>query len=1363
MTTKVHFLNTSKFSQIIVLLILSFLYGEFSYGQGFTANGRQSISNGRWNQNNTWQGGVIPGCTTTPCATLTNARLLHTVSIQSNGTVKLDTVFVLGPNGVLDRENGNDNVFVDAVVIVSGGGVINTSNNNGNLQIRKLIVQDGTVNMDRVIVTTDLIVNGGTITGSGTVNGNTIYNGGTFTGNITISQNTTLTNNLIFTGISTLTIAEGVTLNTNGFRILNVNTININGTLQFPNDGGLTGNTTTSVLNNTPTINIGANGTVHYSAITGTQQVTARIYQNLTLTGNGLKNATGNVTVNGTLNLGANPNADRGQLEMVIDYGTYATANIANNTNAVNNLNSHILFMGPGSTTAGSGDVTGRIRRTSIPANTTLTFGNANTSLTFTDLGTRPTEIDVLVTIGSRGLHVSKGDAVRRLYQVLRVGGSEPNTFTLRLAYLPSELNGNTAANLVTWDHHIPYNGVTPHEHGKTSEGGGFIQLSGHGISYLSTRDNVNFTKYWMLSNTINVSEFVWLGAGQGATGSDWTFPSNWSGGRVPSINANNNVIIPNVENTPSSPTLSGSLNARTITIQEGGVLNGGSGTLTLSGGIATDGGLGTWNNSGTFNPSNSRIIFTSPSATIGGSSSSFASIEIANNAIVTPESGSTINISQEIILTGTGTLNAATTNNTVRFNGTGAQTIANNINYHNLTVTSARNGTVTFNNAVYNIAGNLNLNATFSSGGYNIGSSTFNLNGANQTVNSNTPFNNLQFAGTGIKTLTGNNVVNGTLSFTANVTATVPTGSSLTGSGGLTMTTGTLRLGTIGQLLPQLTGAYSLTGGTIELFGTTNNTAQQLRSGITYNNLVLNSNGANSDANFSATGNITNTGNITANNITVRNNCIFMVGSTSTQTITTNGTFLVTGGGARLTIFNESYVVGPGTFRAENFSGIAIGDVNGISPQSCGTGVNCGAIRTTNRTISNDLYALGFVGDVEQNSGTGFPDNIPYIFLIKPENVRLNLTKSVTSTVGVDFYGGILVSSNTNLLTFANGSRPGVFGGSPTDGSFIEGPVRKIGNEAFTFPVGANGLYRPCSISAPAQTTDHFTAQYFNADATIQFIGDFENTINNFSQSEYWQIDRTNGNSEVLVTLNWIPSTIGDINEVDDLIVVRFDGTRWINEGGVAIGDAQSGSITSETIRNFSPFTIGSSTNQNVLPVEMVFFTGKPLDNVVQLIWQTASEINNHFFEIERTVQNRTESLGIVYGQGTTSAATLYNFEDKNPQPGIAYYHLIQTDFDGTTTKYGPVAVNFNGDNSLVLLKQLTTPQGVNLLVGNRPEISLEVQVYNLSGRLLTSKVINPEGETSLIKLANISEKAFLVRVVQQGESFSHKVILAR
>jgi len=97
----------------------------------------------------------------------------------------------------------------------------------------------------------------------------------------------------------------------------------------------------------------------------------------------------------------------------------------------------------------------------------------------------------------------------------------------------------------------------------------------------------------------------------------------------------------------------------------------------------------------------------------------------------------------------------------------------------------------------------------------------------------------------------------------------------------------------------------------------------------------------------------------------------------------------------------------------------------------------------------------------------------------------------------------------------------------------------------------------------------------------------------------------------------------------------------------------------------------------EGILPIELAFFKGHFANNVVLFEWQTVSETNNNFFSIERS-ENGIDFYEIhtVTGAGTKSTPTNYSATDNFPVEGIAYYRLIQTDYDGHSTVSKTIAV---------------------------------------------------------------------------------------
>jgi hypothetical protein len=94
-------------------------------------------------------------------------------------------------------------------------------------------------------------------------------------------------------------------------------------------------------------------------------------------------------------------------------------------------------------------------------------------------------------------------------------------------------------------------------------------------------------------------------------------------------------------------------------------------------------------------------------------------------------------------------------------------------------------------------------------------------------------------------------------------------------------------------------------------------------------------------------------------------------------------------------------------------------------------------------------------------------------------------------------------------------------------------------------------------------------------------------------------------------------------------------------------------------------------------LPVELTSFTANANLNSVVLNWNTASEINNHGFEIQRNIGNGFATVAFVQGHGTTTQPQSYSYADQNVEPGHYTYRLKQMDFQGTSSFSSEVSVD--------------------------------------------------------------------------------------
>lgn len=97
-----------------------------------------------------------------------------------------------------------------------------------------------------------------------------------------------------------------------------------------------------------------------------------------------------------------------------------------------------------------------------------------------------------------------------------------------------------------------------------------------------------------------------------------------------------------------------------------------------------------------------------------------------------------------------------------------------------------------------------------------------------------------------------------------------------------------------------------------------------------------------------------------------------------------------------------------------------------------------------------------------------------------------------------------------------------------------------------------------------------------------------------------------------------------------------------------------------------------------STLPIELLNFNGYNIHSYNLLSWSTATETNNNYFTLERTIDgiNFTE-VSRITGSGTSSSTNYYSFADYGFDNAINYYRLKQTDYNGQSETFGFILIN--------------------------------------------------------------------------------------
>lgn len=187
--------------------------------------------------------------------------------------------------------------------------------------------------------------------------------------------------------------------------------------------------------------------------------------------------------------------------------------------------------------------------------------------------------------------------------------------------------------------------------------------------------------------------------------------------------------------------------------------------------------------------------------------------------------------------------------------------------------------------------------------------------------------------------------------------------------------------------------------------------------------------------------------------------------------------------------------------------------------------------------------------------------------------------------------------------------------------------------------------------------------------------------------------------------------------------------------------------------------------------PVELISFEAKRKENVVEIRWSTESELNNHYFRLERgNTTSKLELFQEIKGAGTTQEFSTYRIEDQTPTEAKTYYRLSQVDYDGRSRIIGMVELAPEEVSTVPQVTISPNPANANAQIQLRISSTTEresphfaVIMYDLKGQILLERVYvgNASGNQLLsFKIpAKIPAGAYLISI--NADSWEQREIL--
>lgn len=361
-------------------------------------------------------------------------------------------------------------------------------------------------------------------------------------------------------------------------------------------------------------------------------------------------------------------------------------------------------------------------------------------------------------------------------------------------------------------------------------------------------------------------------------------------------------------------------------------------------------------------------------------------------------------------------------------------------------------------------------------------------------------------------------------------------------------------------------------------------------------------------------------------------------------------------------------------------------------------------------------LACLFFLLSAHLSSQTTYNDNTGDIDPgIATGNGTLDIVKMEVSQTATDFIFKLTVNGNVSTTDW---------------GKFMVGIA--TGNTAGTKT--SNGWGRPIYMDATESAgMNYFIASWLDVGGGAQLWA-YNNTSSSWTGPASLAAFSINANAQSTITYTVSYASLG----ISEPGTVFFDAYSSGGGGSDSAVDALANpnvsisswgqTYTSAVSTNIVSHSFGS------LPVELTSFSAKVDAGKVELLWKTATEVNNFGFEVERkTVSNEQSTknswgkVGFVEGNGTTNAAKEYSFTDNVFLSGSYLYRLKQIDRDGKFTYSQSVEMNLSGTPAVFALEQnYPNPFNPSTVISYQIPMNSHVTltVYDAIGREVASLV---------------------------------------
>jgi len=310
---------------------------------------------------------------------------------------------------------------------------------------------------------------------------------------------------------------------------------------------------------------------------------------------------------------------------------------------------------------------------------------------------------------------------------------------------------------------------------------------------------------------------------------------------------------------------------------------------------------------------------------------------------------------------------------------------------------------------------------------------------------------------------------------------------------------------------------------------------------------------------------------------------------------------------------------------------------------------------------------------------------------------------------------GALIECQNTTISVTGVLNRMGPTGHIIVQDEFSYLILPNVGATEKIFPVGTSNTYLPLTLSNSGTPAE----MYANVISGVNICSGADPVHTIPATWDIYSPDALPENITMKLDFNNAVVPSGFVESAAKIVhcgaITEVFGSV---SGGVATG---TGGFSS-----FSPFLVSS--DPIVLPITLIDFNATKFNSKVVLNWSTSDEVDNDFFEIERSLDGKNfESIGKVKSNSNPNKINYYKFLDDKPSIGKNFYRLKQVDINRNFTYSEIRHCKIDNASEISIIQE-----NRNVFISNVISNSV-VKIFSSNGNLVLNQKINGDNNLDL------------------------------